>query len=57
MQFCYFSIFGYDLEALKPIVKNLVFSDRKDEYVLENNANYLKHGKVERFIFLKVIRY
>mgnify|MGYP001159803698 CR=1 FL=1 len=26
IQFCYFSVFGYDLEALKPIVKPLIFN-------------------------------
>ena len=31
IQFCYFSIFGYDLEALKPIVSKLVF-DRHETW-------------------------
>ena len=57
MQFCYFSIFGYDLEALKPIVKNLVFSYRKDEYVLDNNAKLSETWKGRKVYFLKVIRY
>ena len=29
IQFCYFSIFGYDLEALKPIVSKLVFQSQQ----------------------------
>ena len=53
MQFCYFSIFGYDLEALKPIVKNLVFSDRKDEYVLENNAKLSETWKGRKVYFFE----
>ena len=53
MQFCYFSLFGYNLEALKPIVKNLVFTNRKDEYLLKNNAKLSKTRKGKKVFFFE----
>ena len=53
MQFCYFSLFGYNLEALKPIVKNLVFTDRKDEYLLRNNAKLTETSKGKKVYFFE----
>lgn len=39
IQFCYYSVFGYDLEALKPVVKNLIFNQHmtwslKDDIII-----------------------
>jgi len=53
MQFCYFSLFGYNLEALKPIVKDLVFTNRKDEYVLKNNAKLTETSKGKKVYFFE----
>ena len=51
MQFCYFSLFGYDLEALKPIVKDLVFTDRKDEYISKNNTKLFETSRGKSLFF------
>ena len=53
MQFCYFSLFGYDLEALKPIVKDLVFTDRKDEYILKNNTKLFETSRGKKVYFFE----
>ena len=53
MQFCYFSLFGYNLEALKPIVKDLVFTNRQDEYVLKNNAKLTETSKGKKVYFFE----
>ena len=44
IQFCYFSVFGYSLEALKPVVKPLIFNHHeiwtiKDEFSNDQNFN------------------
>lgn len=36
IQLCYFSIFGYDLEKLKPIVTKLIFDNQQQTVVDEN---------------------
>ena len=50
IQFCYFSIFGYDLEALKPIVKDLVFNYRVD-WVLKNKNQTYNNTEQEIFFY------
>ena len=41
------------MEALKPIVKNLVFTDRKDEYLLRNNAKLTETSKGKKVYFFE----
>lgn len=36
IQFCYFSMFGYDLEILKPIVKELIFN-KNEKWTVDGN--------------------
>ena len=44
MQFCYFTIFGYGLEALRPIVKDIIFNTHEEWTVKENLITAKKLG-------------
>ena len=44
MQFCYFTIFGYGLEALRPIVKDIIFDTHEEWTVKENLITAKKLG-------------
>ena len=49
MQMCYFSIFGYDLEKLRPRVKDLIFNKREQKLV---DKNILTSKKIGSKIYL-----
>lgn len=47
IQFCYFSIFGYELEALKPIVSKLVFQSKQ---TLEIRKDIVMRDKTDKIM-------
>ena len=55
--FCYFSIFGYDLELLRPIVSDLMFNYKETLKLRKDLTPTRKINSDTMYLFKKVIRY